>query len=103
MILKNKTDVCVSKCGLGTLAEFVRIRTIERNAPGRRRVERTKYVEECALAAAGRTGDRDRVAAIQTQRNAVEDREFAPRCRIRLLNVRGDKHVPAFGSRSPGC
>src|SRR3954467_368298 len=102
MILEDKTDVCVSKGRLGTLSEIVRIRTIEGKAPGRWRFERTQDVEQCAFPAARRTGDRDGITAIQRQRNAVEDREFASRRRIRLPDVLGNEHVSAVQFASAG-
>src|SRR6476646_162505 len=95
MILKDKADVLVAKRGLCPLSELVGIHAIEREAARRRRLERTQDVQQRAFAAAGGAGNRNRVAAIQAQRNAVEDRKSAPRCRVRFAEVLGDEHVAA--------
>ena len=87
MVLKNETDLFVSKRSESFLIQLEGILAIECDRSTAGRFKRAHHVEQSALAASGRPHDRDSIAARERQRNIGNDAEHSPRRWVVFENI----------------
>src|SRR5262245_45831593 len=75
MVLKDEADLVVAESRQLGLRQRERVLVVELNASAARAVERSKDVQEGALAGAGRAGNGQRFAALESQIDSAEDDE----------------------------
>ena len=93
VILKHEADRSIAKGREPVRRELERVPAVERDRPGRGRLERAQDVQQRALAAARWTHDRRGVARFERERHVRQDRQRACRARILFAEVRDAEHA----------
>src|SRR5262249_41613784 len=77
----------VAEVGELRLRQGERVRAVEADGALGRPIERAEQVQERAFAGAARAHDRERLAAVEPERDVAEDRERAAPRRVGLAGV----------------
>ena len=93
MILEHEAHVPVPKHRLTRVVEGVRIDIVHANRARGWRLERAEDVQQRALAAAGRSHDRDGLPALDRERDVLQDWQRTPWRVVLLGNRVGDEHI----------